>query len=63
MALSRRPICAVQAHMVHEVITSILEQQQPYVDASTAANEIAAGICAHESAMNDGAGVLISTFK
>jgi predicted dehydrogenase len=49
-------------HMVHEFIRSIVEQRQPWIDAITAANWTAAGICAHESAMADGREVVVPSF-
>lgn len=51
------------AYMVHEFIGSIIEQKHPYVDAPTAANWTATGICAHESAMKHGAEVAIPDFE
>jgi predicted dehydrogenase len=49
-------------HMVHEFVRSIVEQRQPWIDAVTAANWTAAGICAHESAMAGGREVLVPKF-
>ncbi|MCU0501909.1 MAG: Gfo/Idh/MocA family oxidoreductase [Anaerolineae bacterium] len=49
-------------HMVHEFVRSILEHRQPWIDAVTAANWTAAGICAHESAMAGGREVLVPKF-
>jgi predicted dehydrogenase len=49
-------------HMVHEFIRSIVEERQPWIDAVTAANWTAAGICAHESAMAGGREVVIPEF-
>jgi predicted dehydrogenase len=49
-------------HMVHEFIRSIVEKRKPLIDAITAANWTAAGICAHESAMNGGKEVIIPCF-
>jgi predicted dehydrogenase len=49
-------------HLVHEFIRSILEERQPYIHARKAADWCAAGICAHESAMRDGARVEIPSF-
>ncbi len=49
-------------HLVHEFVRSIIEQRQPWIDAVTAANWTAAGICAHESAMAGGKEVLIPEF-
>jgi predicted dehydrogenase len=44
-------------HLVHEFIRSIVEQRPPAIDAVTAANWSAAGICAHSSAMMGGAAI------
>ncbi|MFA7335078.1 MAG: Gfo/Idh/MocA family oxidoreductase [Kiritimatiellia bacterium] len=41
-------------HLVHEFVRSVIERRQPWIDAVTAANWTAAGICAHESAMQGG---------
>jgi predicted dehydrogenase len=49
-------------HLVHEFVSSIVEQRQPAIDATTAAHWTAAGICAHESAMSGGAEVTIPEF-
>jgi predicted dehydrogenase len=49
-------------HLVHEFVRSILENRAPAVDAQTAANWTAAGICAHESALRQGARVEIPDF-
>ncbi len=49
-------------HLVHEFVRSIVEQRQPWIDAVTAANWTAAGICAHESAMAGGDEVLVPGF-
>jgi predicted dehydrogenase len=49
-------------HMVHEFISSIVEQRKPAIDALTAANWTAAGICAHQSAMQGGAEIEIPRF-
>lgn len=49
-------------HMVHEFVRSIVEQRKPWIDDITAANWTAAGICAHESAMQGGAAVEIPDF-
>jgi len=49
-------------HMVHEFVRSIVERRKPWIDAVTAADWTAAGICAHASAMQDGAGVEIPRF-
>jgi len=49
-------------HMVHEFVRSIVERRQPWIDAVTAANWTAAGICAHESALAGGREVLVPKF-
>lgn len=49
-------------HLVHEFVRSILESREPRINAAIAANWTAAGICAHESAMNGGAFVSIPSF-
>jgi predicted dehydrogenase len=41
-------------HMSHEFIRAILDDRKATVDADNAANWTMTGICAHESAMNDG---------
>ena len=50
-------------HMVHEFVRSMIEDRNPLVDAVTAANWTAAGICAHESAMQDGKEIVIPSFE
>ena len=40
--------------LVHEFVSSIIEERKPYIDINKAINISAAGIIAHESAMNDG---------
>ena len=49
-------------HMVHEFVRSIVERRQPWINAITAANWTAAGICAHASAMAGGREVVIPEF-
>jgi predicted dehydrogenase len=49
-------------HLVHEFVSSIREGRAPRIDASTAANWTMAGLAAHESAMHDGAEILIPEF-
>lgn len=49
-------------HLVHEFISSILEERKPWIDEVLAANITAAGICAHESAMQNGAAVIVPKF-
>lgn len=50
-------------HLVDEFIRSIIEERPPYIDAITAANWTAPGICAHESAMRYGKPVMVPKFK
>lgn len=50
-------------HLVHEFVSSIVEQRKPWIDAVTAANWTAAGICAHESAMQGGVEVGVPSFE
>ena len=50
-------------HLVHEFVSSIVEERQPWPDAITTAAWSAAGICAHESAMNGGVRVEIPQFS
>jgi hypothetical protein len=49
-------------HLVHEFVSSIVEGRSPWIDAVTAANWAAAGICAHASAMKGGVEVAIPRF-
>jgi predicted dehydrogenase len=49
-------------HLVHEFVRSIVEERAPWIDAVTAANWTAAGLCAHESAMRAGAEVVVPEF-
>jgi predicted dehydrogenase len=50
-------------HLVHEFVRSITENRKPAIDAVTAANWTAAGICAHTSAMQGGAAVEVPNFE
>lgn len=50
-------------HLVHEFVRSIIEERSPAVNAATAANWTAAGICAHQSAMEGGKEVEIPDFS
>ncbi|MDR3709236.1 MAG: Gfo/Idh/MocA family oxidoreductase [Capsulimonadaceae bacterium] len=50
-------------HLVHEFISSIIEGRKASIDAITAANWTAAGICAHESAMRSGETVTVPDFS
>lgn len=49
-------------HLVHEFVRAIVEDRPAAIDAVTAANWTAAGICAHESAMAGGAEVIVPAF-
>lgn len=49
-------------HLVHEFVRSIVEVRKPWINEIVAANWTAAGICAHESAMQGGACVSIPIF-
>ncbi|WP_420113969.1 Gfo/Idh/MocA family protein [Pseudactinotalea sp.] len=49
-------------HLAHEFIRSIVEERPSAIDAETAANWTAVGICAHESAMAGGERVRIPDF-
>ena len=49
-------------HLVHEFVSSIIEDRPPAIDETLAANITAAGICAHDSAMRDGAAVDVPLF-
>lgn len=48
--------------MVHEFVTSIAQDRPAAIDATTAAQWTAAGICAHESALRGGAVVEVPSF-
>jgi hypothetical protein len=50
-------------HLVHEFIRSIVEGRPAAIDAVTAADWTAAGICAHQSAMQGGAAVMVPRFS
>ena len=50
-------------HLVHEFVMSIIENREPSIGAIKSAYWTAAGICAHESAMNDGDVVYIPSFE
>jgi len=49
-------------HLVHEFVSSIVESRSPRVNAVTAANWTAPGICAHVSALGEGEPVLVPAF-
>ncbi|MGD9137400.1 MAG: hypothetical protein PVH42_11590, partial [Desulfobacterales bacterium] len=46
-------------HMVHEFVSAIVESRPSAIDADKAANWTMAGICAHDSAMQNGEKVTI----
>jgi len=46
-------------HLVHEFVCSILEGRKPWVDDVLGGNITAAGICAHESAMQGGVDIVV----
>lgn len=50
-------------HLVHEFVSSIVEERSPHVDEVKAATWTAAGICAHESAMSGGKEIMIPNFQ
>lgn len=50
-------------HMVNEFVRSIVEGRKPWINEIVAGNITAAGICAHESAMQDGKEVTIPNFE
>lgn len=50
-------------HLVQEFVAAIVEGRNSAVDADVAANYTCAGICAHESAMNDGKRIFIPDFE
>ncbi|GHU37909.1 oxidoreductase [Clostridia bacterium] len=50
------------AHLVHEFVSSIIENRKPWIDEVLAGNITGAGICAHESAMNNGEAVIVPVF-
>jgi hypothetical protein len=49
-------------HLVHEFLTAIVEGRDSQVDAVAAADITCAGICAHESAMQNGERVFMPDF-
>lgn len=49
-------------HLVHEFVRSIVEERKPAIDELTAADWTAPGVCAHQSALQGGAGVAIPRF-
>jgi predicted dehydrogenase len=48
-------------HLVHEFVTSIVEDRPPAIDAVRAADWTLVGICAHQSALVGGAAVAVPT--
>jgi predicted dehydrogenase len=50
-------------HLVQEFVAAIVEGRNSAVDADVAANYTCAGICAHESAMNNGKRIKIPDFE
>lgn len=49
-------------HLVHEFVSSIVENRKPRVDARTAATWTAPGICAHQSALRGGAEIEVPDY-
>ena len=49
-------------HLVHEFISSILENRKPWIDEVLGANITGAGICAHLSAMQGGKEIRVPVF-
>jgi len=49
-------------HLVHELVRAIVEDRPTAIDAVTAADWTAAGICAHDSAMRGGSEVEVPAF-
>lgn len=49
-------------HLVHEFVSSILEDRRPWIDEHMGANITGAGICAHLSAMKNGEAVEVPRF-
>ncbi|MBO4769950.1 MAG: Gfo/Idh/MocA family oxidoreductase [Clostridia bacterium] len=50
------------AHLVHEFVSSIIEDRRPWIDEELSGNITAAGICAHESALRDGEWITVPRF-
>ncbi|HEY3236055.1 MAG TPA: Gfo/Idh/MocA family oxidoreductase [Polyangiaceae bacterium] len=50
-------------HLVHEFVSSVVENRRPAIDAETAADWCAPGICAHFSAMKEGEPVTVPDFS
>ncbi len=49
-------------HLVHEFMTSIIEDRKPWTDEVLGGNITAAGICAHDSAMQVGKEIIVPVF-
>jgi len=50
-------------HLVNEFVRSIIEEREPWINVALGANITAAGICAHHSAMHDGAAVMVPDIR
>jgi predicted dehydrogenase len=50
-------------HMVHEFVSALLEDRDPYPNAATAANWTSVGICAHQSALSGGERVDVPDYR
>ena len=50
-------------HLVHEFISSVIDERKPRIDEVLGGNITAAGICAHESAMKNGEAVAVPVFQ
>ena len=50
------------SHLVHEFVSSIIENRKPWINEEFAGNITAAGICAHESALRDGEWITVPRF-
>ena len=49
-------------HLVHEFVSAVLEDRDPYPDARRSANWTCVGLCAHESALKGGSAVKLPAF-
>jgi hypothetical protein len=49
-------------HLVHEFVRSIVENRASAIDAVTAANWCAVGICGHDSALKNGVEIDVPRF-
>lgn len=49
-------------HLINEFVMSIIENRKPWIDEILGGNITAAGICAHESAMNNGTSIEVPLF-